>query len=454
MVAFITTITAIVYTMQQHDKIVGVYRSKMQEAINQKDFKLASVLGGRLISESTKPDPQLMLSYAMVLIQSGEIQRGTAIINDLAPEDKSGYAAAHLLRARSYAAQLGNNREEKSIEKLRWHLENSGPSNVDQTESLWATYYNAIGQLDEAAKRLENASRINPSSYLALSELYTRMNNPTGVERVLKAAKDSFTDLLKSDPLNRINRLQLAVVLTKQLKIDDAEQLMLQGLELHRDAEMRVALADFYLMRFDIGKSEQTSLSKRFNYLQRAFRLDVNYLPAYNRLIQFYTENAHAEEGKEVIQLLEDMIASGNNTALAHFALSSILLIDGNSDAAQFHLKQAFHLDKQLPVVCNNLAWLLAASDASKLKEALALSEQAVKANPKQANFRDTLGTIYMKLERDQEAITELELALPNLPNKKDVHRKLAILYGRIGQTNLASLHSEKASSLDKEKKK
>lgn len=449
-IAFMLTSTAVIYTILKHDSIVNRYKGKMQEAINEKDFKLASVLGGRLVSESSKPDPQLTLNYAFVLSQSGESQRAIAMINDLAPEDKSGFAPAHLLRARNYVAMLSKKQDGEMLNKLQWHLQNAGNSNAEQTEPLWAFYYHTIGQDEEAAIRLENAAKINPANYLDLAQLYAKSNNQAGVDRVLKTARDAFSVELKQNPLNRNARLKLAVVLAKQLRADDAEQVMLQGLNLHRDAEMRRAMAEFYLLRYDVGKSENLNLTKRLGYLQRALKLDLGYLPTYDRLVQFYSENSKDDHGREVISLLEEMIADGNNTALAHFALSSIFIVDQKIEAAQIHLRQAFLLDNQIPIVCNNLAWLLAVANPPKLEEALALAEQAVKVDPERPNFRDTLGTIYMKLDRNQEAITELEMVLPKVETKKEVHLKLAVLYERVGQKNLATIHAEKAAALDK----
>ncbi|MFT5302548.1 MAG: putative Zn-dependent protease, partial [Mariniblastus sp.] len=110
---------------------------------------------------------------------------------------------------------------------------------------------------------------------------------------------------------------------------------------------------------------------------------------------------------------------------------------------AKFHVEQAYQMDNKMVVVLNNLAWYIAHDEVPDLPRALELIELAVSQNPDEIRLRSTYGTVLMKLGRDQEAARELELSLTGVMNRKEVHRKLAILYENLGSSEMASIHRE-----------
>ena len=141
---------------------------------------------------------------------------------------------------------------------------------------------------------------------------------------------------------------------------------------------------------------------------------------------------------------LQGMIADGKSAAMAHFAMSSMLLVDGREKEGQWHLQQSLKLEPGMAVVCNNLAWIMLKGDKEQWDEALSLATQAVRSQPDYPNFRDTLGTALMRKERYEEAIVEFERILTVIDDKKSIHRKLAICYRKIGQPEMAKVHSER----------
>jgi Tfp pilus assembly protein PilF len=130
---------------------------------------------------------------------------------------------------------------------------------------------------------------------------------------------------------------------------------------------------------------------------------------------------------------------------MAHFALGSLLWTDGKIEDSNWHLRQSFKIDPKMPLVCNNMAWMIAHSESGQLDEAMDLVKQALLVQPDRAEFRDTLGVILMKQEKYDEAIAEFEAILSNPALKKSIHRNLAICYQKIGKSSLAKAHAEKA---------
>src|SRR5262249_58618903 len=113
----------------------------------------------------------------------------------------------------------------------------------------------------------------------------------------------------------------------------------------------------------------------------------------------------------------------------------------GQPAEARVDLEQAFKLAPDLPAVANNLAWLLANDSRPDLPRALELVNVALKHSPKELNFRDTRGRILAKLGRWQEALEDLEAALPGSPNNPGLHRALADAYEHLGDPAMAAKH-------------
>jgi Flp pilus assembly protein TadD len=87
----------------------------------------------------------------------------------------------------------------------------------------------------------------------------------------------------------------------------------------------------------------------------------------------------------------------------AYLALGLIEEMGGNPTAAETAYRQALRFDPDHPKALNNLAFLLA-DRLNRPQEALPLAQKAVELAPGTAAFQDTLGWVYHRLGRDQEA--------------------------------------------------
>jgi len=67
---------------------------------------------------------------------------------------------------------------------------------------------------------------------------------------------------------------------------------------------------------------------------------------------------------------------------------------------------------------------------------------------PQNANFRETRGEVLVKLGRWQEAVLDLEYALPTLGSRRNTHAALAEAYHGLGSQELAAQHEKLAKSL------
>lgn len=443
---FLTGVVVIAASIDS-DSIYRTYRAKMESAMANKDYKVASVLGSRIMAEGIDLPPDFRLLFAQSLLSNNEAFRAESILNDLAPDESPGYPPAHSMRAFMMAEVITRGKADpKSLSKLKWHLDNCQNERRESLYQLRASYYVRVNEVDAAIEQLKLATKINPRNAIPLSDLYLQTGAVAIQQRVLRDAITEIDRQLEASPFDKELRLISAIALVKRKDYVAAEKALRTGYDLIPDAEVARALADFYLLRHDdSSKNDPNNLVARLGFLEAAIAADRNHEGIYLRLSQLYSESLNQAEASKIRGILEAMIADGKSPALAHFALGTVAMVDGNQKDAIWHLKQAFLLDKQIPMVCNNLAWIMAHSDTPDLENAILLSRTAVEKFPNDPEFRDTYGTILAKQGKLQESVAEFESLLATISDKGKIHKKLAQIYSRLGQTSLAQMHEERS---------
>lgn len=436
----------VILASAQSDAIDARYRQKGQEALAATDFAAAKTYFGRILSNGKEnPDKGDVFNWAMSLMQTGETKRGFAILEGLAPFNESGFAKAHRIQALSLAQEVFASKDRAKLEELRWHLKESRDETV-AINHAWAVYYMAIEQPAKALPYLEKDADKNPETLLEIARLHRVLGNDSAAERTLKRAEVTYRKILEDDPLDATMRVSLANVIVANGDIDEAEQVMIQGLNIADSKYMKSALASFYVVRHDRALENNEGFEKQFEYIRRAVTVDVNHIPAYQRLISLYQKAADPDELKTIKEAMLETISSDRPTSLAHFAYSNVLWLEGSKKDAEWHLEQAYQLDNNLVVVLNNLAWVLAHNEKDPdYERALVLSKKVVEAVPNDARFRDTYATVLMKMERYDEALIEFQKTILTIDDKKTIHGKLAFIFDKLGKPDLARHHRENA---------
>jgi len=409
------------------------------------NFEAAKTYFGRIISvDSNEIQDSDLYHWAIILAQTGEPTRAAAILEKLAPFEKVGYHRAHRLRAINIARSLGQSDDPLVLRKLRWHLENSRDQSAEISQS-WAVYYMALEQPENALVWLQKAAGENPANLIDVARIYRQLGNPAAEQRTVSLAEEKFRQLVDKDPLNPGNRISLANILVQLKKLDDAEAVLQTGLKIQADPQLLQATADYYVMRHDLARREHADFATQFEFLHTAMNLDVNYPLTYQRFVDLCQDNDNKEELAKIKTAIMHALTGHRPSALAHFALSNVLWMEGENEQAEWHLEQAYNLEPDFVVVLNNLAWTLASKPEPDLDRALALATKVIERAPDDGRFRDTYATVLMKQKKYQQAIAEFEKALLTITNKKPLHEKLAFLYEQLGQHELANLHAQQA---------
>jgi len=447
MIAIASVGVLVLRTSIDSDTVIQNYRMAGLRAVRAGEPKKAVTIYSRLVNEFESEIPDDKYNWALSMLAGGDVARGTQAMARLAPVDSTGFPKAHRWSAIAIANQLTNDQADPLVlRKLRHHLEKSGDKNSVEISNAWASYYMAVGNEAAAIDHLRIAATTNPAYLIVIAQICERSNNIAGRNRALREAREIFQAAVDRDPLEHSVRVMLARVMYEEQAFDEAENVLLQGVKLQPDDFIRRAVAEYYLLRHDLTPINDQSFAQQFGFLQKSLDQDPNYPPVYERLIAQYRLQDKESESEKVRELLQATVASGTTPALAHFALSNLLWLDGNGTQAEWHIQQAYRLDPKFALIGNNLAWILAHKEVPELDTAYNLSKSVVETVPTEPRFRDTLATVLMKLGRREEAVAEFEKSLVTIREKRPVHEKLAELYALLGNEQLATLHREQAT--------
>lgn len=446
--ALITVGVVLLFLVRSYAMSSGIaeeYRKRAISSMRSKDFSKANFYFTRIVNDSrlsaTEAD---RLNWAVSLSGDGQDSRAKALLNELAPDDQQGFEPAHRLKAVGLVKSLEARKQNTDyLEQLHFQLKCSGETKSPEINEAWAVYYISIGQLKDAVNHLKVAALKNPSHYVTIADLNKRMGKKDEVETNLNLAVQTIVSRLEDNPLDHSTRIQLAKAYAEQNKYDDATEVLERGFDLKPDREIRIALADFHASRFD--NQQELDFATRFGFLAKSLHYDINFLPSYERLIAFCMQSKANQERDTIKKYLVESLAEGRAAALCHFALSNIELYEGDQKQAEWHIDKAFELNNNLPSIANNLAWMLAHSNEPNIPRALELAEDVVARNPTDVQFRDTLAHILSLAEDYERAAFEFEKVLSMSSGENHVHRKLAEIYRKLGQVEIALQHEKLA---------
>jgi len=242
--------------------------------------------------------------------------------------------------------------------------------------------------------------------------------------------------------------------LVRLQQFDEAEQTIQVGAGFHPDS-MEMKQAKGALERARLLSMQESKRSD--NELLEQILLVMSYPDqedfAVDRMVHLYGD-MRPENQDKIRTLLEQKSKANPASPLIQLSLSIVAIIDQRIDDAQKLLERTLELDPTIHLAKNNLAWLLAERDPTQLERAIKLSEEAVAALPNMPSYRDTLGTLLLMNGDTNRAITELESALPGMPQEErgKLCSKLAKAYEALGNKSLAKSYQAQADQLSQTK--
>ena len=147
-----------------------------------------------------------------------------------------------------------------------------------------------------------------------------------------------------------------------------------------------------------------------------------------------------AKRGKEAVEAANQAMqiaVSDERKLIAKLMLATAQQNSGDFKSAETTLRQILTESPNNPIAQNNLGYFLADRN-EKLDEALKLIQEAVKAEPENSSFLDSLGWVYFKMNKLDLAAENLQKALKSDSASATIYEHLGDVYQKQGKPELA----------------
>ena len=405
------------------------------------------------LSKQEQALAEALAHYAQGLIDESELGRGSpetlqeflrAIERD--PKYYGSYSKAAL--AALY---------QRDIAKALHILEDSCRANPSQLQPRLdlAVTYQITGQVEPAIESFRKALDIDPTqafSYIALSRLYFYKNQDDKALDVLErglhkaAAKDEAIG--RSGSIPRFQVFNLIGELQASLTNDAAavEAFTAAIAEAPDEPDSYVRLATFYL---------RSNPTNSVSVLLRADRRMPNKPGILLPLAFIYSTMNRLDDALEVFDVVQSIVAEQREEPLSpdaylHFAA----LCDRNDRPAKAEeiLQKAIAIYPDSHEVLNYVAYTWAERGVH-LEQALAYVEKALKQQPGNGAYIDTLGWIYYKMGKHRDALEQIRRASEILKDDPTVIEHLGDILSALGDKSEAVKCWQRSFLLDPKSK-
>lgn len=433
---------AVMVLLSSKDGLMTKYEGEAYRRLRTKNYPAAMVCYERL-TQLDKKRAEFQYNLAQMLKEQKLYSRADVLVKNLAPVDHPGYAPAQVDVARALLSAPGLTKKNLSLAEK--HLQNAlqtQPDNPDANEWLGTLCAND-GRLRQAENHLLKVGDERPNALLLLARVYKGEGNTKSAQARADQARKIYEKRASENLDDHFSRMEWANCLVFLEKYREAVNTLRGGIDLSTGKENEAyhkALTTVFVAWADaLAKDPKSTLGERLTLLEQGLAHDPSNLVLLDRLSMAIKTGG--PEGDRAREALKGLLATGRATASVHFALGIDAHTQGKMDEARLHMEQAFRLTPKMPVVANNLAWLLAHSDKPDLPRALEIVNMALEQSPNEIRFRGTRGHILAKMHRWKEALSDLEAALPAELNSPELHSVLAETYDHLGVPEMAAEH-------------
>ena len=385
---------------------------------------------------------------ALLFIEKGEMNRAGVMLNRLAPNDKPGYALAHKWRSQQLLARNpdGSPTSKEQVQEAEKHLRYAltrEPRDYDSWVRC-AVLSRMQGKMESAVSDLEEAAKIYKDVLVELASAQKAVGraaeSKVTAERYIAYIQGKIdAEASKAEKTPRLyNDLCRGHIFLENYP--QAERALRQGMVFFdgKDKIMmqyRLNLSQVYVLwgeKIKNADSDSQAFSRKLQLLEASLQLNPTNqrtLAAIATLI--FMDDEKSEQAKEL--LMEAQI-NGIANGTVHLILGSNAAAKGQIEKAEFHLNQARDSrgGDKAPVVLNNLAWVLAHKEEPELVKSLELAKQAINVDNSNPEFYHTRGKVLFLMERYDDSLKDLLVALEKIKTKPKLHSLLADVYAKL----------------------
>lgn len=448
----------IVNSSYSDDQRYDDYLKAAQSAFTGGKYPQARLLYDRVIS-IRKDDQESLFHLAIAAGQSGNLERSSVIIAQLAPDERPVYGPAHYERALAILNQKSVHPAIIMMNALPQLLHTVARVPLHQkAHEYLANIYFAQQKIEKSIEHYRLIVENNPSYHLQLAKAYALNGDIEKSRSQANLSEKYHRDKLVQNPQDQAVRISLADCQMFLEKYQTSVQTLLEGLPWGSTPELQSAIARVYIAWSDSLPSKTIkNRRERFSKLSEALNYDIRDLILFDRILNILNwGDALSEEAREI---LKKNITSGDvpthAVSLSHLILGTEAGQDGDLKQATFHLTQAQKINASSELVANNLAWYMAVKPDSDLRLALEIIDQTINNSKNiMPHFYDTKGLILYKMGKFESALDQYLLAIQGLKDDADYHERVSMAYEKLNQDELAKVHKEKSNELRNKKSK
>src|SRR6266403_2066436 len=342
-----------------------------------------------------------------------------------------------------------------------------------------AQIYRQLHQLDKAEQNLVKARQYAPGSLEVMYNEAMLYQAQGRYEDAIRVLSDAVTGIKGQSPALSTRRRSLAI-LYQQLgqlyrdtqnfsaSIYSFEELGHLGEE--EDRRARMMIMDTYRAAKDLPKALQTGKEALAKYpadpairtshalllgengqtdeavkiLRAQLRGEAGDRETHLNIAQVYERGRRYKEAEEAARAAEVLPGQARENEMVWFLLGAIYERQKFFDKAEEQFKKVLAVNPKNAPVLNYYGYMLG-DLGIRLDEAEALVQQALKEDPFNGAYLDSLGWIYLKENKLSASETTLRRAVAREKHDATIHSHLGDLYAKMGRSELAAAEWEKS---------
>jgi tetratricopeptide (TPR) repeat protein len=363
------------------------------------------------------------------------------VIADSNPED----AQTYVRMAEIYRRQA---KYDLALENLK-RADTLVPDTMDVPYSM-ASVYQAQGRYDDAIKLLQDLLKRTDKSEVGSSQA-DRNNRAIFIERLgmvyreqenYTAAVETFRKMLPLGDENARSGYQEIIDTYREAKQWP------QATATAREAVQRLPDDRDMRMVLDAQLADTGELDKAVVDIRSMLKGGPEDRDVYLRLGIIYTRAKSWNEALEALAKAEQLSTKPDDKAAVQFLRGDLYQREKMFDQAEVEFRKVLAAssptDPQSAATLNYLGYMNA-DRGVKLEESLNYIKQAVTFEPNNGAYLDSLGWVYYKLGKYDQAEENLTKAEAHMNNDPTVQEHLGDLYQKTGRLKLAAAHWERS---------
>jgi tetratricopeptide (TPR) repeat protein len=357
-------------------------------------------------------------------------------ISDLMPDDSDVY----LRIAQIYRELHQLDKAEQNLVKARQYA--PGSLEVMYNEAM---LYQAQGRYEDAIRVLSNAvtdikgqSPAQPSRRRSLAILYQQLGQLYRDTQNYPAAIFTFEELGHlGEEEDRRARMMIMEIYRAAKNLSKALETGKEALAKYpADPAIRTSQALL------LGEDGQTDAAAKI--LKAHLHGDATDRDTYLNIAQVYERGRRYKEAEEAAHAAEVLPGQARENEMVWFLLGAIYERQKFFDKAEEQFKKVLLVNPKNAQALNYYGYMLG-DLGIRLDEAEALVQRALKEDPFNGAYLDSLGWIYFKENKFGASETTLRKALEREKHDATIHSHLGDLYAKTGRTDLAGVEWEKS---------